>query len=486
MYGSDAISGVVNIITRTGRGEPKFFLKGEGGSLDTRRASGGVNGSYQGISYNLTLSYDETGGLLKDSEFKSNTASGRFGYRFSEDTELTLALQYTDSSLNMGGQSNNTTWKVYEDPRSYRKAKLFYSSLEFKQRIMSFWDHKLTIGYDREEKRPYDPDDGILDETDNIKDSKLLGRYISPVKKVYWQNNFYIGDIDIITAGIEYQDIHVDRRSTSSTVYSVIEDSVNTKSGYIQNQLLLLDGNLSFISGLRFDDDSAFGDHTTYNLGLAYILRDYGTKLKATYGTGFAAPSMFNLYHPEYGNPDLKPEESRSWDLGIEQKLFNNRVAFEVTYFSNKFKNLIAFDYTPYAYVNRDKADSHGVEAGLNLFLLKDLSISANYTFTDGEENGAELASVPKHEWLFNVTYNPGRLMLGADINYVGDRLAWNQVEENRLSSFTLVNIYGSYQINEHIKLFGRVENLLDEDYMLSPPWERPGITGYAGVNLTF
>ena len=486
LYGSDAISGVVNIITKRGRGEPKFFLKGEGGSLDTRRASGGVNGSYEGFSYNLTLSYNENGGMYEHSEFTSKMASGRFGYQFNDDMDISLFLQYTDSSLNMGGQSNDTTMKVYDDPRAYRKAKLFYSNLEFRQKITSFWDHKLTLGYDKEEKKPYDPYDGVLDETDNINDKKLVGKYVSPVIKVHWQNNFYIGDIDTVTAGFEYQKVDIDRRSTSSTVYSVIDKSENTKSGYLQNQLLLLDESLSFISGVRLDDDSAFGDHTTYNLGLAYILKNYGTKFKATYGTGFAAPSMFNLYHPEYGNPDLKPEESESWDVGIEQKLFQDKVAFEVTYFSNDFKDMIAYDSSLGHYINRENADSNGIEAGITLHLLKNLNLSAYYTFTEGSEDGTDLAKVPKHSVLFNAMYKFGGFVVGADVNYVGDRLAWDHKEENRLDEFTMVNVYASYQINKYINIFARVENLLDEDYTLSPPWQAPKIGAYGGVRLTF
>ena len=486
LYGSDAISGVINIITKKGKGEPKYFMKGEGGSMDTRRLSGGVNGSTCGISYNITSSHDESGGVLRYGEFESDMISATFGSQFSEDTELNYSVQYTDSKLNMGGQSSEKTWKVYDDPHAYRNGRLFSQNLDFRQRITTFWEQKLSVGYDSTDKTHDDPDDGVLDATDNIKDSWSKAEYDSSAKKAYWQNNFFLGKRDTLTAGAEYEGIDVDREHRSASGRKAYKNSIETKSAYLQNQLLLLDESLSLTCGGRLDDHNAFGSHSTYKTGLAYLLGDYGTKLKATCGTGFMAPSIFNLYDPQYGNADLKPEESTSWDAGFEQKWFQDRVVLEAVYFDNQFKNLIAYDYSTLHYVNRDNADSHGIDVGLRLFPHKDISVSTSYTFTKGRENNADLANVPENSWKFNVTYSPGKFVLSADYYNVGDRLAYNQKEENRLDGYHLVNIAPSYQINKYLNIFGRIENLFNEDYMSSLPYEAPGIACYTGVKITF
>ncbi|MFH0727783.1 MAG: TonB-dependent receptor [Pseudomonadota bacterium] len=486
LYGSDAISGVINIITKKGKGKPKFFLTGEGGSMDTYRASGGVNGSIENFSYNVTLSHNESGGIYRYSEFDSEMISTRFGYQFDKDKELNLSLQYTDSELNIGGQSSDRTWKVYDDPRAFRNGHLFFSNLDFQQRITPFWEHKLTMGYDNIEKKHNDPDDGILDVTDNIKDSWSKAEYIAATQKANWQHSFFFGKINTLTAGIDYEDIEVERDNLSASSHKVHDGAIDTKSLYLQNQLLLLNEALSFICGGRIDDHNAFGTHSTFSLKLAYFLKNYGTKLKTTYGTGFAAPSIFNLYDPQYGNPDLNPEESKSWEVGVEQKFFRDKVALEAVYFDNEFENLIAYDYTTLHYVNRARAESHGVEAGLRFLPLEDLSVSVSYTFTKGKENGADLAQVPRDNWKFNVSYQPGKLKLNADLYYVGERENYNQKAANRLDSYYLVNFSAAYPITNYLNIFGRVENLLDENYITSLPYEAPGMAGYGGVKVTW
>ncbi len=485
LYGSDAVSGVINIITKKGKGKPKFFLKAIGGSMDTWKTSGGVNGSQGKTSYNIVASHNEAGGVLPNDKSEDDSVAATFGYDLTEDTDFNLSLQYSDTMVNTG-QSSSSTWKNYDDPHAYRYGKLFFSNLDFSQQLTSFWEQKISLGYDHIEKEGDDRDDGILDATDNIKDSYKKSEYVTITKKLYWQNNFFLGEADTLTAGFEYEGVDMDRDYQTAYSTKIYGDSIDTKSLYLQNQILLFEKALSFNLGGRFDDHSAFGSHTTYNVGVSYLLRASGTKLKATYGTGFAAPSIFNLYDPDYGTPELDPEESKSWDVGFEQKFFGEKAIFEATYFHNDFEDLIAYDSVTKHYLNRETAKSYGVETALTVFPLDSISMSLSYTYTDGEEDGKDLANVPKDDWKFNLTYSPGRFQCSLDLYAVGDRLAYDQTEEHRMDSYNLVNLSGRYQVNETVTLLMQLDNLFDEDYQSAAPYDAPGFSAYGGMRVTF
>ena len=487
LYGSDAMSGVINIITKKGRGKPKFYLKSEGGSMDMFRGSGGVNGEIKGLSYNLNFSHDEGGGHFSHDEYEKEFISGRFGYQLSEDTILDLHLSYTDNWLN-GVENPYPYTKTYDDPRAFRQIYLFFSGVALNQKLTSWWNHKLYYAYNHTKNNYDDPDDGLIDATGGIVDKYSFGKYEGSVDKVSWQHNISLGKIDTLTVGFEYNE--TDGKITSGGWYSVggkikkYDESTNNKSYFLQNQILLLDEALSFTCGGRLDDHSEFGDHTTYKLALAYLFEDIGLKLKTTYGTGFKAPSMFNLYDPKYGNPNLEPEESESWDVGFEQSFFQDRVVFEATYFHNDFDDLIAFDRRTYRYANRKTAETEGVEVGLNIYPRYDMSLSFNYTYTDGEEDGKDLTGIPKDEWYFNFTYNPGKLEASIDIYSVGKK--WGYYHTKRIDSWYRVDLSASYQLKHWLELFGRIENLFDEDYEEAMGYYTPGFSAWGGVKLTF
>ena len=485
LYGSNAVSGVINIITKKGRGRPTGYVKGEAGSLDTLKGAAGLSGSWQRFNYSLTYVHSDRGGVFENEEYEADTLSGRFGYDVLDNLALDLTLRYQDAWLNYG-DTDDTIHKAFDDPRSYKDTRLFFSSLGLDHEITSYWDHQLTFAYTDNKSEYDDPDDGLLDAEYDVYDGFLKGMNYGKRKEFQWQHNFYLMDIDTISAGYAY-----DRNEGGSSyvdetngVYGESDTVFSNHSYFINNQLLLLDKALSFTCGGRLDDHSEFGDHTTYKLGLAYSFKSLGLKLKATHGTGFKAPTMFQLFDATYGNLDLNPEESKSYDAGFEQQLFGGKVVVEATYFKNEFENLIAFDYSTWHYINSEEAESYGVETGIRLFLLNELSASIYYTYTDGEEDDTDLTLVPKDDWTFNLTYTPGDLQISTDIYYVGDRLSYDPDYE--LEAYTRVDVSAAYQLNRYLKLFGRIENLFDEDYEDGIGFPAPGLSGWAGVKVSF
>lgn len=483
LYGSGAISGVINIITKKGRGKPKLYTRTEGGSMDTVRVAAGVNGEFRRFGYNVDYTFTDGGGVFDHEEHSDHTLSGRFDYSLTDNLNLDLTLRYTDSWRNYN-EWNTKTFKAYDDPRARRDTYLFFSNIAVNQNLAPWWDYKLAFAYTDDRKYYDDPDDGVLDVTNNVVDRWSKGKYKGKKGHLFWQHNFHIGKIDTVSAGYEYENINGKSVYKSRWGKKKSNRSLHNNSWYINNQILLFDSALSLSCGGRLDDHSAFGDHKTYKLGLAYMFDNFGLKLKTTYGTGFKAPNMFQLYDARYGNSDLDPEESESWDVGFEQSLFQNRFTLSFTYFHNDFDNLIAYDYSAKHYTNRQKAESYGVEVGIKVLPLDDLSISVNYTYTDGEEDDKDLSITPKDDISANITYTPGRFRISADIYYVGDRLAYDY--KHKIDEYTRVDVSSSYLFSKYFSLFCRIENLFDEDYEAAAGYPAPGISAWGGVKLNF
>jgi vitamin B12 transporter len=237
------------------------------------------------------------------------------------------------------------------------------------------------------------------------------------------------------------------------------------------------------------DDHELFGTETTYKLSSAYLIPQTGTRFKANWGTGFRAPSIFQLYS-SYGDPNLNPEKSESYDFGVEQNLLDNKLSLGLTYFHNDFKNLINYSFATSKYGNIGKAKTEGIETEITFKVIEDLKIGANYTYLDTEdkETGLELLRRPESQAGLNLNWQfleKANLNLG--ITYVGKRSDYTPYPTRGTSkAYTKVDISTSYDLRENFQLFGRIENLFDEEYQEVYGFTRPGQSFYAGVKVTF
>lgn len=243
--------------------------------------------------------------------------------------------------------------------------------------------------------------------------------------------------------------------------------------------------------GLRSDHHNLFGSEVTYRIAPAYIFKT-NTKIKATYGTGFKAPSLYQLYAPAtswgpIGNENLGPEKSKGWDIGVEQYLFENRLMFGVTYFQNEFENLIEFDWQK-GYVNISGAETSGIEIYISGRFNKKLTLNSSYTYTKTKDKETEeqLLRRPKNKFNLNLNYCFGKKTnVNVNIICVGKRDDIcpypTRVE---VDAYTLVNLRASYNITSSIQLFFRVDNLLDADYEVVRGYGTAGLSAYAGLKL--
>ncbi|HEY4754993.1 MAG TPA: TonB-dependent receptor, partial [Ignavibacteriaceae bacterium] len=271
----------------------------------------------------------------------------------------------------------------------------------------------------------------------------------------------------------------------------------NTFGTYLQDQLKI---GQSFFStlGVRFDNHDKFGSVFTYRFAPAYIIWETGTKLKATFGSGFKTPSLFNLYDPAYGNPDLNPEESIGFDAGVEQFLANDLLSIGVTYFQNNYKDLIGFDQS-FKAINVNKAKTNGVETYLTAQMFDKLKIKLNYTYTNAKDESEglddderKLIRRPEHKVGSYLSYNfSPKANANVEVIYIGeqDDLVFDNLtftsSRTQLDPYILLNFSAHYQLLEFLRFNLRLENILDSDYEEVYGYATPGFSIYGGIKLS-
>lgn len=205
---------------------------------------------------------------------------------------------------------------------------------------------------------------------------------------------------------------------------------------------------------------------------------------------------MFELYgytNGYQGNPDLKPEEAYGWDVGIDQQIWGNRVLGDVTYFNQRITDLITG--SGQTSINMPGTSRiNGVEVGLTVVPIDNLTIRGAYTYTNGEDSsGAELIRrAPNIASLsINYAFLDNKANVNFAIQYTGEQKDW-AYDANwaksvvTLDAYTLVNVAASYQMTEKAQIFGRVDNLFNQDYEQVYTYGSPGIAAYGGVKVTF
>jgi vitamin B12 transporter len=251
------------------------------------------------------------------------------------------------------------------------------------------------------------------------------------------------------------------------------------------------------VANVREDINDQFGDHLTYRVAPAVILPVTDTKLKASYGTGFKAPTLNQLFQsfPDFNfvaNPNLKPEQSVGYDAGFEQPLFNDRVRFGSTYFHNNITDLINFGFNGVAFqnVNVGLATTEGTENFVAAEITSRLRVRADYTFTRAidAETGMQLLRRPREKWSVMAIWNPiDPLTLSAIVLHVSDFVDISRdgtVSGLQAPGYSTVNLTADYAINDQLKAFGRIDNLFNVHYQNPTGFLAPGLGVFAGIRF--
>ena len=247
--------------------------------------------------------------------------------------------------------------------------------------------------------------------------------------------------------------------------------------------------------GARHDEHSVFGGYNTYRATAAYLFADTGTKLHGSAGTGFRAPSLYELYAPfGTGNPNLLPEESVSFDVGVEQSFLDGALVADLTYFLLNTDNLIDYSYATFSYVQIPGVTRRqGIEASLSWAATDWLDLAGAYTFTHTEQpDGQRRPRVPEHDIALSATVRPAEKWEVTGTAHavldVQDRISpsFGTFVDVDLDDYFILDAKISYRPNDNTELYVRGENLLDEKYQVVRGFGMPGIGVFAGPNQRF
>jgi vitamin B12 transporter len=490
LYGSDAMGGVINIITKQGKGKPVFGATFEGGSYYTFKESLYSGGAFSRGDYSVNLSRVDSEGFSAAAGGKENDGYYNTTFNGRVDIDLFQKLRWVNNLRYVDAWSALDNGSFDDDPNFTQDTKTFSGKTGLEHTIKDWWKYDLNFSWlnmKRDDRNPIDtfhPFDDSKDWFDGIN------------YKGDWQNTVEMGDFSTLVGGVEYQ--NEQGKSFSKMVSAMGEfisefpkKSADTLGVYIQDTLKLWE-RLIIAFGGRYEDHEIFGSHTDYKVWGSYKVPKIDTRLKASIGTGFKAPSIFQLYSI-YGSTDLMPEEARSYDIGFEQPLFDEKLLADVTYFHNNFSDLIDWDDSLWKYRNISKAETRGVETELNWAVFQWLNAGITYTYlhTEDESTGRELDRRPMHTYGFNVSWYPTeKYIVRVDLMRVGERkdidYAKFPYEQITLNGYTKVDLSLHYKIRPACEIFGRVENLFDEKYQEVYGFNSARLSGYGGLKVEF
>lgn len=481
LYGADAIGGVINIITKKGSGPASGEVSAEAGSFNTFNEKAEIRGGNDRYNYSAGASRQDSQGISSASERNGNTekdgygrteASARLGWTPVEEFEANGLVRWNHACYDYDGSVNGVMMDT--DDRGEADTLLLYG--EGKAKLMDgLWRPRLGGSWVSQSR----------DDTSSMGNST----FDSLLQKLEWQNDLYLGKANLVTAGLEYQ-----QESAESTYEAVgYVDRFDRKTARHQSayaQDIVTTGPLTTTVGGRVDSYDTFGAETTWRVAPVYDIVATGTRVRGSYGTGFKAPSLFQLYSI-YGSKDLNPETSQGWDAGVEQDVMDGKLTVGATYFENQFKDMIDYDFVTSTYGNVSKAEARGVETFVVAKPVKDLSVRASYTYTDTQDktSGTELLRRPRNKAALDTTYAFTPKFRGTvGLVYVGEKQDedFSTFQNITLDGYTLVNLYASYDVYKNVTLFGRLENLTDEKYEEVLGYGTPGRAGYGGVKVTF
>jgi vitamin B12 transporter len=497
LYGGDALAGVINIFTNRGTEGLRLNLSSEAGSYKTYRGSAAVSGGRGIFNFNLNYGRVTSGGYSSAAEeygnsekdgFSNSTISGRGGLDILPNLSMDVRYHFTKAGADLdrfgGVGGDDSTYFSNIEESGFRTS--FDLSL-----FDNVWEQTAGFSYNRNFRKYR------FDETP-VHFSGSSSRYDGNKIKFDWLNNFQL-PMHLLTAGFEFEEERTASEYNETGMFpfsSVFPLTANNIYGvYLQDQFSY-DNTFFFTAGGRFDHNKIFGSKVTYRFAPVFFISTTGTKIKATYGTGFKSPSLFYLFDPVYGNKDLKPEESKGWDAGIEQHFYKIPLSAGATFFSMDFDEMFGFDPATYKTVNINKASTRGVELFLSTEPVKDLSIKTSYTYTNvkdksDNENTSVLIRKPEHKGAFLADYNiTPELYAGVEFILTGKRkdLYYSYTtftsEEVSLNEYQLLNFTVSYKLFNMIKVYTRLENLLNEQYEEIYGFGTPGFSVYAGVKI--
>ncbi len=509
LYGADAMGSVIQIFTKRGRGAPRVEASFAGGNLNTFEEKLDLSGGVGLLGYSLGLGRTDTDGSLPiNNAFRETTLSGRLDYAVAKALDLSLVARYSDSLFHFPTGGAGDRFGPLDPNQSSNQQRLLLSG-KASHYLLPWWQQTLQLGWYRRQFALDDPFNPGIDfaavHSKNEERRFSLDYFWNLVAPTIFDLS------NVVTAGFTFEQEEFEQRTvvseTSFPSSSSIGKSRDSHAFYLQSQFDWKK-QLFLTAGFRVDDNSTFGTDVTPRFSAAYIVPIIATKLRGSYGEGIKEPTFINNFGDGspfvVGNPNLRPERSRSWEIGLDQPLLEGLAELSATYFYNHFEDLIAFVGGSPSFLNVQSARGRGIELAARVRLGYGLTVSGSYTFLETKviDNGgiggtelpedAPLIRRPKHTGVLSIDHVWDRLRTHLTATFVGDQqdLDFRTFPAPRVSlpGYTRVDAAVSYLLLKdqlHLReltLFGKVQNLFDEGYQQVFGFSAPRITFLLGL----
>lgn len=490
-FGSNASAGVINIITR--KGEPGTHYGGAIEAGNGYAASGWFTQrtKHGGLAFNVSKrddhGFDQSGDGGEKDGIRRSTIGLTGDWMPSEDIKLGFTLRRAKEKYDHDSTAYSDVTSpdgyVYDDPTQHSERNEFVGSLWGEYSMLDGrMLHRLEF-QDTVYKQSSNSDPFTRGETKALKyrlSSSLDGQNLSDARQL----------LNLMIERVEDQ-------NDSAPNYDRANNSVALEyRGFFDN-------GLDVQAGLRHDNFDSFDDFTSWNIGLSWQVPDQPYRIHASAGRGLVKPSYFELFaDSQYGNeiyrgnPDLKPERNEGFDFGVEIELLEGRGTLDVTYFRENLHDEIESYYaglengnSVFSYRNQaGKSPREGVELATSLQATDALNLGLTYTYLNAKNpDGSVEVRRPRHEVGMRASYDlfDGRGFVAGDLRHVSgnyDTQYWGSYAAAELSSYTVVNVSGGYDINDNLRATARIVNLFDKNYMDTWGYATLGRTAYVGL----
>lgn len=490
-WGSQAVGGVVNVITKRPSEDLTLFAQGEYGTHDTVRLVSNASGKVGPVGLTIGGGYVRTDGIsaysggIELDGYRQYSASGQVQVDISDAIRFEASGYYADSRID-----NDSVFPPFSsDDSQFSLAEEFYgNAIVHIQAFDGRFQNRFAFS--------------LADINRDIINPFFTSLPRGRSERFEYRGDFAANEQLRLVFGAEMEE---SRYENSGVTASTGIDSV-----FFQTVFKPADG-LSLTGGIRHDDHEDFGGNTSLAGNIAYRISENGPTIRASYAEGFRAPSLIDLDDRPFGfgTPDLLPETAKSYEIGVDQSLIEQAVQISLTLFQRDTRNQIAFAACPVApdpapavctsgsrpfgtTLNIERNRTKGVEAILSISPVERFRIDANYTWLDTENRssganlGNKLARRPASSLYLSAQYETGYgLKLAADMQMVGD--SFDDLANNRrLDGYILSGIRASMPVTDTIELFGRIDNLFDVSYETATDFGALGRSSSIGARARF
>jgi vitamin B12 transporter len=479
IWGSQAIGGVINVqsVAPTEAfaarvGAEYGYADSIKGNANLSGTSGIFEGSVGGAFYSTDGISALAGGTEKDG-YENYAANGRLKVNLADNFALDFRGYYNRGTIEydaaFGGGPNSLPISKNRQFTGYIGANFDLADGRFRNRIAYARTDISRVG-----------SDPVVFSFNNFDVEGTIDRF-------EYHGAFDVADAATIVFGAEHE-----RTFASTSFEGAPADVARNKvtSGFGQLILRPFTG-MTLTGGVRYDDYTDYGGQTTFGGNAAYTPNGGNTVLRATYAEGFRAPTL-SEGQPPFGNPDLKPETARNFDLGVEHRFLGGKAQVFATYFNRRSNNQITFSFDTFQSENIGRVKTEGVELGFALQPTDRLSIQANYTLVDainrsvGANFGNRLELRPQQSGSFTLDWQtPWKLKLGTTLQLNGDSFD-NAANAVQLDGYALANVRAAFPVTAAVELYGRVDNVFDTDYTVVNRYNTYGRNAHVGVRAKF